>query len=158
MIETLTNLKNNKLKQSGGHSPGADSVTRLRKFLNGLSKKHHGESDAPLLPQLGGQAGALLCLVFVSLSLLTRTYQCQFSRPSCSRQERQMVASWICLGRRPSRRTRTYEEAIEPSTTWEDPSTCPICVTDGGFPIPIGENTRDEHRSAEEYLRGTHEQ
>lgn len=42
MLETLTNLKNNKVKQPVAQAHGADSVTRLRKFLNGLSKKHHG--------------------------------------------------------------------------------------------------------------------
>ena len=42
MLETLINLKNNKVKQPATQAQGVDSVTRLRKFLNGLSKKHHG--------------------------------------------------------------------------------------------------------------------
>lgn len=42
MLETLTNLKNNKTKKSGS-VPGADAVDRMKKFLSGLSKKRHGQ-------------------------------------------------------------------------------------------------------------------
>lgn len=42
MIETLTNLKNNKLKRNQTQNQGGDAVERLKKFLSGLSKKRHG--------------------------------------------------------------------------------------------------------------------
>jgi len=42
MLETLTNLKNNKVKQPAAQAQGVESVSRLRKFLGGLHKKHHG--------------------------------------------------------------------------------------------------------------------
>lgn len=47
MIETLTNLKNNKIKQSQS-TPGAESVVRLRKFLSGLAKKRQVVAHEPL--------------------------------------------------------------------------------------------------------------
>lgn len=42
MVETLTNLKNNKVKKAADSSAGADTVDRLKKFVSGLSKKRHG--------------------------------------------------------------------------------------------------------------------
>ena len=44
MIETLTNLKNNKVKKSATQHQGGDAVERMKKFLSGLGKKRHGES------------------------------------------------------------------------------------------------------------------
>jgi nucleolar MIF4G domain-containing protein 1 len=41
MIETLTDLKNNKIKK-GSHSQGSEIVERMKKFLSGLSKTRHG--------------------------------------------------------------------------------------------------------------------
>lgn len=43
MIETLTNLKNNKLKRTaaGQVHQGGEAVERCKKFLTGLSKKRH---------------------------------------------------------------------------------------------------------------------
>lgn len=54
MIETMANLKNNKTKNSSAQQAGSESVTRLRKFLSGLSKKHHGMFIGPkmLRPKL----------------------------------------------------------------------------------------------------------
>jgi nucleolar MIF4G domain-containing protein 1 len=43
MIETLTNLKNNRSKKLEAN--GTDTVERMRKFLAGLGKKHHGTSQ-----------------------------------------------------------------------------------------------------------------
>jgi hypothetical protein len=43
MIETLINLKNNKLKRNQAQNQGAESVERLKKFLAGQAKKRHGE-------------------------------------------------------------------------------------------------------------------
>ncbi len=43
MVETLTNLKNNKLKKNSAGGQGADAVERMKKFLSGLSKKRHGK-------------------------------------------------------------------------------------------------------------------
>jgi nucleolar MIF4G domain-containing protein 1 len=42
MIETLTSLKNNKLKRNATQNQGGDAVDRMKKFLSGLSKKRHG--------------------------------------------------------------------------------------------------------------------
>ena len=42
MIETLINLKNNKVKRAATQHAGGDAVERLKKFLAGLSKKRHG--------------------------------------------------------------------------------------------------------------------
>ena len=41
MIETLTNLKNNKLKKNVTQNQGGEAVERMKKFLSGLSKKRH---------------------------------------------------------------------------------------------------------------------
>ena len=50
MVETLTNLKNNKVKKpANGGGAGAETVDRLKKFLSGLSKKRHGTPLPPLL-------------------------------------------------------------------------------------------------------------
>jgi len=43
MIETLTNLKNNKLKRNVTQNQGAPAVERMKKFLTGLSKTKHGQ-------------------------------------------------------------------------------------------------------------------
>ena len=47
MIETLSNLKNNKVKKligGGASGTGAqEAVERLKKFLSGMNKKRHGE-------------------------------------------------------------------------------------------------------------------
>ncbi|PCH42403.1 hypothetical protein WOLCODRAFT_132368 [Wolfiporia cocos MD-104 SS10] len=48
MVETLTNLKNNKVKRNAGATPGGDTVERLKKFLAGLSKKRHVLAHEPL--------------------------------------------------------------------------------------------------------------
>ena len=50
MIETLTNLKNNKLKRTAGQQHrGGEAVERMKKFLSGLNKKRHGASTLPPL-------------------------------------------------------------------------------------------------------------
>jgi nucleolar MIF4G domain-containing protein 1 len=50
MIETLTNLKNNKLKRTAGQQhQGGEAVERMKKFLSGLTKKRHGASAPPSL-------------------------------------------------------------------------------------------------------------
>jgi len=47
MIETLSNLKNNKVKKAiGGGASGIgaqEAVERLKRFLSGMNKKRHGE-------------------------------------------------------------------------------------------------------------------
>ncbi|KAF9560494.1 ARM repeat-containing protein [Agrocybe pediades] len=48
MIETLTNLKNNKLKRNATQNQGGASVERMKKFLSGLSKTKHILSHEPL--------------------------------------------------------------------------------------------------------------
>jgi nucleolar MIF4G domain-containing protein 1 len=41
MIETLVNLKNNKLKRNATQNQGGDAVERMKKFLTSLAKKRH---------------------------------------------------------------------------------------------------------------------
>ncbi|KAF8591084.1 ARM repeat-containing protein [Ramaria rubella] len=48
MIETLTNLKNNKIKRVAGQDGHSESTERLKKFLSGLSKKYHVMAHEPL--------------------------------------------------------------------------------------------------------------
>lgn len=43
MIETLTNLKNNKLKKNANQNQGGEAVDRMKKFLSGLNKNRHGQ-------------------------------------------------------------------------------------------------------------------
>lgn len=49
MIETLSNLKNNKVKKAiGGGASGTsaqEAVERLKRFLSGMNKKRHGEES-----------------------------------------------------------------------------------------------------------------
>lgn len=48
MIETLTNLKNNKAKRTtaGQQHQGGEAVERMKKFLSALAKKRQGRSPA----------------------------------------------------------------------------------------------------------------
>ncbi|OCH94379.1 hypothetical protein OBBRIDRAFT_789292 [Obba rivulosa] len=48
MVETLSNLKNNKIKKNAGQSAGGEAVERMKKFLSGLSKKRHVLAHEPL--------------------------------------------------------------------------------------------------------------
>ncbi|KAF8813324.1 hypothetical protein BYT27DRAFT_7180798 [Phlegmacium glaucopus] len=48
MIETLTNLKNNKSKRNITQNQGGAAVERMKKFLSGLSKTRHVLSHEPL--------------------------------------------------------------------------------------------------------------
>lgn len=49
MMETLTNLKNNKVKKTAAaQHQGGDAVDRLKKFLTGLGKKRHVQAHEPL--------------------------------------------------------------------------------------------------------------
>ncbi|KAL6307436.1 ARM repeat-containing protein [Sparassis latifolia] len=48
MVETLSNLKNNKVKRDAGQSAGGEAVERMKKFLAGLSKKRHVLAHEPL--------------------------------------------------------------------------------------------------------------
>ncbi|KAF5391624.1 hypothetical protein D9757_002400 [Collybiopsis confluens] len=48
MIETLDNLKNNKVKRLGAQNQGGEAVERMKKFLSGLSKKRHVLAHEPL--------------------------------------------------------------------------------------------------------------
>lgn len=41
MLETLTNLKNNKIKHATARQVQGDTAERLRKFLAGLGKTRH---------------------------------------------------------------------------------------------------------------------
>jgi len=57
MIETLSNLKNNKVKKAiGGGASGTgaqEAVERLKKFLSGMNKKRHGEELFDLISKSG---------------------------------------------------------------------------------------------------------
>jgi nucleolar MIF4G domain-containing protein 1 len=45
MIETLIDLKNNKIKRTAGQqNQGGEAVERMKKFLSAMSKKRHGAS------------------------------------------------------------------------------------------------------------------
>ncbi|KAL4072651.1 hypothetical protein V8B97DRAFT_1885612 [Scleroderma yunnanense] len=49
MMETLTNLKNNRIKKTAAaQHQGGDAVDRLKKFLTGLGKKRHVQAHEPL--------------------------------------------------------------------------------------------------------------
>ncbi|KAJ8072377.1 suppressor of glycerol defect [Marasmius tenuissimus] len=48
MIETLNNLKNNKVKRIGAQNQGEEAQERMKKFLFGLSKKRHVMAHEPL--------------------------------------------------------------------------------------------------------------
>ncbi|KAH7884460.1 hypothetical protein F5I97DRAFT_2037366 [Phlebopus sp. FC_14] len=48
MMETLTNLKNNKIKKGATQHQGGDAVERMKKFLSGLGKKRHVHAHEPL--------------------------------------------------------------------------------------------------------------
>ncbi|KIJ39870.1 hypothetical protein M422DRAFT_174507 [Sphaerobolus stellatus SS14] len=48
MIDTLTLLKNNKVKRSANPDGHTESVERMKKFLSGVSKKYHVLSHEPL--------------------------------------------------------------------------------------------------------------
>jgi hypothetical protein len=43
MLDTLTDLKNNKTKRTTTHQARGDAAERLKKFLAGLGKTRHGE-------------------------------------------------------------------------------------------------------------------
>lgn len=48
MIETLTALKNNRLKQTAGGVVAADTSARMKKFLGGIGSKRHVAASEPL--------------------------------------------------------------------------------------------------------------
>ncbi|KAH7930221.1 ARM repeat-containing protein [Leucogyrophana mollusca] len=48
MLETLNNLKNNKIKKSAAQHQGGDTTERMKKFLSGLGKKRHVLAHEPL--------------------------------------------------------------------------------------------------------------
>ena len=48
MVETLGNLKNNKVKKAAGQTAGGEAVERMKKFLSGLNKKRHGTVFLPV--------------------------------------------------------------------------------------------------------------
>lgn len=52
MVETLSNLKNNKVKKAAGQTAGGEAVERMKKFLSGLNKKRHGPVFFPVLLSL----------------------------------------------------------------------------------------------------------
>ncbi|KAK0223272.1 hypothetical protein IW262DRAFT_1458274 [Armillaria fumosa] len=48
MVETLTNLKNNKVKKLATQNQGGEAVERMKKFLSALSKKRPVAANEPL--------------------------------------------------------------------------------------------------------------
>lgn len=54
MVETLTNLKNNKMSKrpAAAQSQDGGSVERMKKFLSGLNKNRHGENYQHLIALL----------------------------------------------------------------------------------------------------------
>ena len=57
MLETLTNLKNNRVKAAPGGEAAAEATTRMKKFLSGLDKKKHGSSPFSLPLSLAPTSG-----------------------------------------------------------------------------------------------------
>ncbi|KAJ6576616.1 hypothetical protein DFH09DRAFT_1149872 [Mycena vulgaris] len=49
MVETLTNLKNNKVKRNTTLNQGGEAVDRMKKFLTGLGKSRHGRLHSSLI-------------------------------------------------------------------------------------------------------------
>ena len=49
MVETLINLKNNKVKRNVTQDQGSEAVERMKKFLANLSKRKHGKWFSPPL-------------------------------------------------------------------------------------------------------------
>ncbi len=49
MVETLINLKNNKLKRNVTQNQGSEAVERMKKFLANLSKRKYGKWFSPPL-------------------------------------------------------------------------------------------------------------
>jgi nucleolar MIF4G domain-containing protein 1 len=45
MVETLVNLKNNKVKRATGtgQNVGNEAIERMKKYLGGINKKRHGK-------------------------------------------------------------------------------------------------------------------
>jgi hypothetical protein len=94
MLETLTNLKNNKIKRATAQQVRGDAAERLKKFLAGLGKTrrrglfswvHH---DVELTLTSSGAA---------------RSSASEFGRLALSGNERQMVARRRSMGRRHTR-------------------------------------------------------
>ncbi|KAH7913556.1 hypothetical protein BJ138DRAFT_1081255 [Hygrophoropsis aurantiaca] len=48
MLETLNNLKNNKIKKNAAQHQGGGATERMKKFLSGLGKKQHVLAHGPL--------------------------------------------------------------------------------------------------------------
>jgi hypothetical protein len=66
MLETLTNLKNNRVKSAPGGEAAAEATTRMKKFLANLEKKKHGPSRSRLSPSSP----------FLNTSFLSQAIQC----------------------------------------------------------------------------------
>lgn len=112
MVETLTNLKNNRIKKpAAGQHAGGDALERLKKFLSGLSKKRQGKP-----PNIFPQLFPLLINLIHSSSPRASSHHAQ--RPSFRREQGKMVARRRCMGRRPPRRT-SGERCCAPASFWK---------------------------------------
>lgn len=89
MVETLTNLKNNKLKRNATQNQGGASVERMKKFLSGLNKTKHGMNRSLI---------NLLWLNFSANSPLPRAIARIPFRPSFCRDQGEMVDSRRSMG------------------------------------------------------------
>ena len=94
MLETLINLKNNKIKRAMAQQVGGDAAERLKKFLAGLGKSRHRGlfqlvySDVKLTPAPSDAA---------------RSPASEFGRFALSGNEGQVVARRRSMERRPTR-------------------------------------------------------
>ena len=52
MVETLVNVKNNKMRAIPGGEIAAEATQKMKKFLGGLTKKKHSRSDFAYLAGL----------------------------------------------------------------------------------------------------------
>jgi nucleolar MIF4G domain-containing protein 1 len=48
MVETLVNVKNNKMRAIPGGEIAAEATQKMKRFLGGLTKKRHSESASQL--------------------------------------------------------------------------------------------------------------
>jgi len=93
MLETLTNLKNNKIKQATARQIQGNTAEHLKKFLAALGKTRH----CGLF-----QLFSLLCKINSTSSDAARSTASEFGRLALSGNERQMVARRCSMERRPT--------------------------------------------------------
>jgi hypothetical protein len=93
MLETLSNLKNNKTKQATARQAQGNTAEHLKKFLAGLGKRRHCGLY---------QLFSLYVKLTPTSSDAARSTTSEFGRLALSGNERQMVARRRSMERRPT--------------------------------------------------------